>query len=334
MKVLFIGGTGIISIACTRLAIERGLDVYLLNRGQALTPPPPGAKVIHADIHDEQQTQSALDGKTFDVVANFLNFTPAHIERDLRLFHRTIGQYLFISSASAYQKPPTFFRITESTPLVNPHWQYSRDKIACEERLMAEHRANGFPVVIIRPSLTYGDTVIPLSVAPWTKSWTIVERMLKGKPILVHGDGTNLWTTTHNTDFAKGFVGLLGDMRAVGHAFHITSDEALSWNQHYEMVGAAIGVKPKLVHVASQTLVAADPKLEGTLIGDKIYSAVFDNSKIKSFVPDFVATTPFQRGIEQTIAHFKATPALRAIDPEFDPWCDRVIAAVEKISID
>ncbi len=241
MKVLFIGGTGIISTACTRLAAERGMDVYLLNRGETPGELPHGVTHVRADIHREDQARTALDGHRFDVVANFVNFTVEDVERDIRLFGHNAGQYIFISSASAYQTPPVNYRVTESTPLANPHWEYSRNKILCERRLMAEHRQSGFPAVIVRPSLTYGDTLIPLSVTSWTKSWSVVDRMLRGKPILIHGDGTSLMTSTHNSDFAKGFVPLLGDARVTGQAVHITSDEVLTWNQMYQAVAEAAG---------------------------------------------------------------------------------------------
>jgi nucleoside-diphosphate-sugar epimerase len=330
MKVLFIGGTGIISTACVKLAVTRGMDVYVLNRGKTRTTLPAEVNLIHADIHQEDQARAALKDHTFDVVTNFVNFVPAHIERDIRLFAGKAGQYLFISSASAYQTPPLNYRVTESTPLHNPHWEYSRNKIACEERLLAEYRRSGFPAVIVRPSLTYGDTLIPLSVTSWTQSWSPVDRMLRGKPIIIHGDGTNITTATHNTDFAKGFVGLFGDVRVLGHPIHITSDEVLTWNQHYQIVADAVGVKPKFVHVASDTLVALNPGLEGWLWGGFSHSAVYDNSKIKSLVPDFAATTTFKQGIGQTIEHFQRTADLRTVDQKFDKWCDGVVSAVEK----
>jgi nucleoside-diphosphate-sugar epimerase len=330
MKVLFIGGTGIISTACVRLAALRGMDVYVLNRGKTPANLPPQVKLIHADIQQEDQARAALRDQTFDVVANFVNFVPSDIERDIRLFAGKAGQYIFISSASAYQTPPLYWRVTESTPLHNPHWEYSRNKIACEERLVAEYRRGSFPAVIVRPSLTYGDTLIPLSVTSWTQSWSPVDRMLRGKPIIVHGDGTNLCTATHNSDFAKGFVGLFGDERVVGHPVHITSDEVLSWNQHYQIVADAVGAKPKFVHVASDTLVSLNPELQGWLRGGFSHSVVYDNSKIKSLVPDFVATTTFKQGIGQTIEHFQRTPELRSVDAKFDQWCDRVVATVQK----
>lgn len=331
MKVLFVGGTGIISTACTRLAAQRGMDVYLLNRGTTLAKLPPNVKLIQCDAHNEDQAKAALGNQTFDVVANFVSYTAEDVDRDIRLFRDRTAQFIFISSASAYQVPPVQYLITESTPLVNPHWEYSRNKIACEERLMAEHRRSGFPVTIVRPSLTYGDTLIPLSINSWTQSWSTVQRMLQGKPVLIHGDGTSLWVSTHNTDFAKGFVGLLGNVQTIGHAIHITSDEVLTWNQIYEIVAGAVGVKPKFVHVSSEMLAAFNPELGQWLLGCFAHCNVFDNSKIKSLVPDYVATTTFRQGVEQTIAHFRAEPKLQVVDEKFDQWCDRVVAAAEKM---
>ncbi len=327
MKTLFIGGTGVISSACTRLTAERGIDLHLLNRGRTPADLPAGVRLIAADITKEQETAAALSGHNFDVVANFINYTPADIERDLRLFRGKVGQYVFISSCSAYQKPLRDYRVTESTPLANPYWQYARDKIACEQRLTDEYRENGFPVTIVRPSLTYGDTLIPLSVNSKQRPWSVVDRMLKGKPVIVHGDGTGLWTCTHNSDFAKGFVGLLANDRAIGHAVHITSDEVLTWDQHYRTVADLAGVEPKLVHVPSEVLAAWDPHGRAGLLGDKAWSAVFDNSKIKGLVSGYAATTLYREGVARSIARFRADPRLLAIDDEFDRWCDVVIAA-------
>ena len=331
MKALFIGGTGIISAACVRLAAARGIEVHVLNRGKTAAKLPPDVTSIHADIQQEDHVRDALKDQTFDVVTNFVNFAPADIERDIRLFAGKTAQYIFISSGSAYQTPPVNWRITESTPLHNPHWEYSRNKIACEERLIAEYRRSGFPAVIVRPSLTYGDTLIPLSITSWNQSWSPVDRMLRGKPIIVHGDGTNLSTATHNSDFAKGFIGLFGDVRVLGHAIHITSDEVLSWNQFYQIVADAVGVKPKFVHVASESLVKMNPELDSWIFGGFGHSVVYDNSKIKSLVPDYVATTTFKQGIGQTIEHFQVSPHLRSVDAKFDEWCDRVVTAVENL---
>ncbi|MCJ7772037.1 MAG: SDR family oxidoreductase, partial [Desulfobacterales bacterium] len=284
MKVLFIGGTGIISTAVSKLAVEKGIELYLFNRGTHEEFLPKGAKVIKGDVHDKSAFAETLKGKTFDVVVDWLAFGLNDIEADIKVFKGNVGQYIFISSASAYQKPPAHWLVTESTPLANPYWQYSRDKIACEERLLAEYRDNGFPITIVRPSFTYGINAIPAAVNSWEKSWTLVDRMRKGKKIIIHGDGATLWTMTHNTDLAKGFIGLLGNVKALGQAFQITSDEVLTWNQIYKAIADAAGAELKPVYIPSDFIVKTNPDLEGPLFGDKTWCAVFDNSKIKSFV--------------------------------------------------
>jgi nucleoside-diphosphate-sugar epimerase len=329
MKVLFIGGTGLISTACTQLAVERGIDLYLLNRGNH-TALPAGAQALVADINDAAAVAAALEGQRFDVVVNWIAFTPAQIERDIELFRGRVGQYIFISSASAYQRPVSHFWITESTPLANPFWDYSRNKIACEDRLLRAMREEGFPATIVRPSLTYGDTQIPLAMNSWQMPYTIVARMRQGRPVIVPGDGTSLWPVTHNSDFAKGFVGLLGHQQAVGHAFHITSDEVLTWDQIYAATAAAAGAEAKIVHIAADFIAACLPDLKGSLIGDKCSSVVFDNSKIRRFVPDYCATTPFAKGIAQTIAWFDADPQRQQIDTAADQQWDMLIAAYEQ----
>jgi nucleoside-diphosphate-sugar epimerase len=330
MKVLFIGGTGIISTAVTQLAIEKGIDLYLFNRGQHKDFVPKGAKVIKGDIRDKSAFAKMLKGKTFDVVVDWLAYMPKDVETDIKVFKGSVGQYMFISSASAYQKPPTHWLITESTPLANPYWQYSRDKIACEDRLMAEYRNNGFPITIVRPSLTYGLTMIPAAINSWTKPWTILDRMRKGKKIIIHGDGTSLWTMTHNTDFAKGFVGLIGNIQTIGHAFHITSDEVLTWNQIYQAIADAAGVKLNAVYIPSDFIAKIDPDHAGTLLGDKACSEVFDNSKIKRFVPDFVATVPFSEGVKRSIEWFEADKSRCVVDADYNRFMGRLIAAYEK----
>lgn len=329
MKILFVGGTGIISTACTRRAIDQGMEVFLLNRGQRADVPP-GVTQLTADIQDSAAVTRAIAGHRFDAVVQWIAFTPIDIERDLALFHNNTRQYICISSASAYQKPVGYYRITESTPLANPYWDYSRNKIACEERLMRAYREAAFPCTIVRPSLTYGDTQIPLVVNSWQLPYTVVARMRQGKPVIVPGDGTSLWTITHNTDFAKGLVGLLGHQQAIGHAFHITSDEVLTWDQLYTAVATAAGVEANIVHIASDFITACLPGMTGSLLGDKAVSVVFDNSKIKQFVPDFCATTPFARGIQQTLAWFDADPARQQIDHEVDRQWDRLIAVYEQ----
>src|SRR5712692_631431 len=297
MKVLFIGGTGNISVSVSNLAVERGLDLFLLNRGREPVTIN-GAQTLLADITQPAQVQQALGDQRFDVVVNWIAYREPDIERDLNLFRNKCSQYIFISSASAYQKPLTHPVITESTPLANPHWQYSRNKIACEERLMRAYREEGFPITIVRPSHTY-DTRFPIGVGNWA-SYVIAKRMLEGKPIVVHGDGTSLWTLTHAEDFARGFVGLLGHPQTIGHAIHITSDFLLNWNQIHEQIGDALGVKPKLVHIPSEFIASVDPDTGAGLLGDKMYSAIFDNSKIKRLVPDYVARIPFHEGIRRT----------------------------------
>ena len=329
MKVLFIGGTGLISSACTRLAIERGIELFLLNRGNH-TGEVAGATNLMADIRDQAASARALAGHRFDAVVDWIAFAPEDIERDLALFRGNTSQYIFISSASAYQKPAGYYRITEDTPLANPYWVYSRNKIACEERLMRAYREDGFPMTIVRPSLTYGDTQVAMVVNSWQMPYTAVARMRQGKPVIVPGDGTSLWVITHNSDFAKGLVGLLGHQQAIGHAFHITSDEVLTWDQIYAAVAAAAGVEARIVHIASDFIVGCLPDMRGSLLGDKAVSVVFDNSKIKRFVPDFCATTPFARGIRQTLAWFDADSARQQIDGAADQRWDRLISAYEQ----
>lgn len=327
MKVLFIGGTGNISVSVSRLAVQQGVDLYLLNRGkQGITIE--GAYTRQADITQPAQVEAALGDHNFDVVVNWIAYTGADIERDLERFRGRCGQYIFISSASAYQKPLTYPLITESTPLANPYWGYSRDKIQCEERLLRAYREEGFPVSIVRPSHTY-DTRIPIAVGNWA-SYVIPKRMLEGKPIIVHGDGTSLWTLTHTDDFARGFVGLLGHPQAIGHAFHITSDFVLTWNQIYEQVGAALGVNPDLVHISSEFIAEIDPGTGAGLLGDKMWCALFDNSKIKQFVPDYVATIPFHEGIRRTLAWFQADEKRMEVLPEDDVQIERILTAYTK----
>jgi nucleoside-diphosphate-sugar epimerase len=329
MKVLFIGGTGLISIASTRLALQRGVELFLLNRGNR-GQAPAGATALTADIRDQAAARRALEGHTFDAVVNWVAYTAEDIERDIELFGGRTRQYIFISSASAYQKPVGHYLISESTPLANPYWQYSRDKIACEERLQRAYREQGFPITIVRPSLTYGDTQIPLVMNSWRMPYTAIARMRQGRPVVVPGDGTSLWPITHNTDFAKGLVGLLGHQQAIGHAFHITTDEALTWDQIYQAAAAAAGVEAQIVHIASDFIAACMPESSGGLIGDKSVSVVFDNNKIKRFVPDFCATTPFARGIEQTLAWFEADPARQQLDGEHDRQLDLLIERYQR----
>ncbi len=321
MRVLFIGGTGIISSACAPLAIERGIELYLLNRGSSARPTPEGARLLHADVRDPASVRAALGDLTFDSVVDWVAFTPEHVETDLALFGGRTRQFVFISSASAYQTPPSLLPITESTPLANPYWQYSRDKIACEERLTRAWRDDGFPVTIVRPSHTYDERTLPTH-----GGWTVVDRMRRGKPVLVHGDGTSLWVLTHHRDFARGLVGLLGNDQAIGHAFHVTSDELLTWNQIHEIVARAAGAEPKLVHVPSERIARYDADWGAGLLGDKAHSVIFDNTKIRRVVPDYRATIPFGRGAEEVIAWHDADPARRVVDAAADRLMDRIIA--------
>jgi len=326
MKVLFIGGTGKISSACTPLAVQRGHEVYLLNRGQTDRPVPNGVKVLTGDIRNPASARAALGDHKFDVVADWIAFTPEHIETDLELFRGRTGQYIFISSASAYQSPPVNLPVTESTPLDNPYWKYSQDKIACEDRLVRAYREEKFPITIVRPSHTYDRTMLPVQ-----GGWTVIDRMRKGQKVIVHGDGSSLWVLTHHTDFAKGFVPLLGNSRAIGEAFQITSDELLTWNQIHEILGRAAGApKPRIVHVPSDLINAFDPRWGAGLLGDKAASMVFDNTKIRRIAPDFVCTVPYERGAREVIAWFDADPKRQVVDHEFNKLTDRIIAAYER----
>lgn len=330
MNALLIGGTGTISMAITRLLAEKGWEVHLLNRGNRKAEVPQGVHWIQADISDEQAVAQILQGRHFDCVCEFIGFLPEQVERDIRLFEGKTSQYLYISSASAYHKPATDYRITEGTALANPYWEYSRNKIACEEVLMKAYREHQFPVTIIRPSHTYDNRNMPLGVHGDKGSYQVIKRMLQGKPVIIHGDGTSLWTMTHNWDFAKGYVGLMGNPHAIGEAFQITNDETLTWNQIYAAIARVLGVELKAFHVSSEFLAATGKyDLLGSLIGDKANSVVFDNSKLKRAVPDFVPTVRFEQGIRDTIENIMAHPELQTEDPEFDEWCDKVIEVVE-----
>ncbi len=321
MRILFIGGTGIISSACTRLAVERGIETHLLCRGQTRRPVPEAVRILTADIRDLESAQRALGKLEFDAVVNWVAFTPDHVERDLELFRGRVGQYVFISSASVYQTPPASLPVSESAMLDNPIWQYSRDKIACEERLVRAYRDEKFPMTIVRPSHTYDCTLLPPH-----GGWTVIERMRKGQPVVVHGDGSSIWTLTHHRDFAKGLVGLLGLDRAIGEVFHITSDEWLTWDQIHRTLARAAGTTATLVHVPSDVILQYDREWGESLLGDKTHSMIFDNSKIRRFVPEFVCTTPFARGAEEIIAWYDADPARRVVDERFASTVDRIIA--------
>ncbi len=327
MKVLFIGGTGIISRESALLAAARGIDLHLLNRGQRANDLPPSIKTIQGDYRGPiENLRAALADHCFDAVVNFIAFKPDDVARDIELFADRTQHYVFISSASVYQKPVSDYRITESTPLTNPYWQYSRDKIAAEESLNTAYRQSGFPITIVRPSLTYDRSQIPHVYGSWGKPWTMVGRILDRKPVVTPGDGSSLWVVTHARDFAKGLVGLLGNRSAVGHAFHITADDVFTWDQIYQTLGAVLGVEPIIKHITTDAIIAHDPGAEGSLRGDKSCSVVFDNTKIKRFVPDFAATTTLRAGVEESIAWFRADASRRAIDEKTNQNLDALIA--------
>ncbi|WP_440119215.1 SDR family oxidoreductase [Paenibacillus sp. QZ-Y1] len=331
MKALFIGGTGTISTAITNKLAEQGCELYLINRGNRNADLPAEVKVLQADINDEARVAELIADLDFDVVADFIAFVPSQLERDYRLFKDKTKQFIFISSASAYQTPLADYRITEGTPLSNPYWEYSRNKIACEDYLMKQYREHGFPVTIVRPSHTYGEQSVPLGVHGAQGSWQVLKRIRENKPVIIHGDGTSLWTITHNTDFAKGFIGLMGNIHAIGESVHITSDESVTWNQIYEIIAGVLGVKLHAVHVPSEFLAAcSDQDLRGGLLGDKANTVVFDNSKLKRLVPDFVATTRADQGIRSTMEYILEHPQLQTEDPDFDTWCDRVVGALDE----
>ncbi len=321
-KVLFIGGTGIISSACSRLAVELGFDLYLLNRGQTQRPIPQEAHVLHGDIRDRQSAEAALGGQSFDVVVDWVAYTPEHVQADVDLFRGRTSQYIFISSAAAYHVAPPALPITESTLLYNPYWDYAQAKIACEDLLKKVYQDERFPITVVRPSHTYDHSMLPVQYR-----YTAIDRMLKGKPVIIPGDGTSLWTLTHNTDFAKGFVGLLGNTRAIGEAVHITSDEWLTWNQIYQILADAAGANLDPIYIPSATINAHEPSWGDRLLGDKAVSKVFDNSKIKRLSPGFAATTPFGVGAREILDWYDEDPARKTIDPQADALFERLIAA-------
>ncbi len=332
-EALFIGGTGTISMAITRsLAQNEGWHLTLLNRGNRKADIPEGVDVINVDINDEEAAAKVLAGKSFDTVCDFIGFVPAQMERDYRLFKGKVKQFMYISSASAYNKLPADYRITEGTALANPYWEYSRNKIACEDFLMTKYRDEAFPVTIIRPSHTYDERSIPMGVHGSKGSYQVIKRMLDGKPVIVHGDGTSLWTMTFNEDFAKGFIGLMGNPHAYGEAFQITNDETLTWNQIYKTIADALGVEYKPYYVSSYFLAKVGKKydLEGGLIGDKSNSVVFDNSKLKKAVPGFAPSTRFEEGVRRCLDYIMSHEECQIEDPEFDRWCDDIIEALDR----
>ena len=333
MRILIIGGTGTISSAITRQLAASGQDLWLLNRGTRKQEVPAGVKQIVADISNEEEVERLLGDMQFDAVCEFIGFVPEQVERDIRLFKGRTRQYVYISSAAAYNKPASNHVINEGTTLANPYWEYSRNKIACEELLMKEYRENAFPVTIVRPSHTYCERSVPVSVHGPKGSWQVLKRMIDGKPVVVQGDGSSLWTLTWNEDFARGFIGLLGNPKAIGEAFQIMSDESLTWNQVYKCVADALGIAFHPYYVSSEFLAAVAPKeydFTGNLLGDKSVTVVFDCSKLKRVVPGFQATTRFHEGVRRCVAYLLSHPELQVEDEEFDAWCDQVIAAQEQ----
>jgi nucleoside-diphosphate-sugar epimerase len=333
MKILLIGGTGTISSAITRQLAEGGHELWLLNRGNRKNEVPANVRQVICDINDEAEVMRQTGAEVFDAVCEFIGFLPSQVERDIRLFTGRTRQYVYISSASAYNKPAASHVITEGTTLANPYWEYSRNKIACEELLMRTYREAGFPVTIVRPSHTYCERGVPVSVHGPKGSWQVLKRMMEGKPVLVQGDGSSLWTLTWNEDFARGFIGLLGNPKAIGEAFQIMSDEQLTWNQVYQSVANALGVTFKPYYVSSEFLAAVSPKaydFTGNLLGDKSVTVVFDCTKLKRAVPGFCATTRFDEGVRRCVAYLQSHPELQEEDPEFDAWCDRVIEVLEQ----
>ena len=323
MRVLFIGGSGIISSACARAAVGQGIELFALNRGLTTHRPlPDQVTVLHGDIRDPASARAALAGREFDAVVDWVAFTPGQVRADIELFRGRTGQYVFISSASAYQTPPSRIPVTESTPLRNPYWQYSRDKIGCEDLLTAAYREHGFPATIVRPSHTYDKTLVPFD-----GGWTVLGRMRQGKPVVVHGDGTSLWTLTHHEDFARGFVPLLGHPRVIGEAFHITSDDVLTWDQITHALAAALGVTADIVHVPSDVIATADPEWGAGLLGDKTHSMVFDNSKLRGVVPGWRALIPFERGAREIVRWYLEDPSRQQTDARIDEAMDKLAGA-------
>lgn len=325
LSVLILGGTGTISTEVVRRAAAVGHRVTVLNRGQSAASGrpalPPDVRLLTADVRDTAAVRDAIGPQDFDVVVDFLGFVPDHVRGDIELFSDRVGQYVFISSASAYQTPPARLPVTESTPLRNPFWRYSRDKIACEDLLTATYRNSGFPITIVRPSHTYDPTMVPFD-----GGWTVVDRMLRQLPVIVPGDGTSLWTITHHTDVARALVGLFGQTRALGEAFHITSDEAPTWNELYRTIGRAAGVEPNLLHVPSESIAGMDADLGAALLGDKANSMIFDNSKIRALVPGWHAEVPFAQGAREIVAWHRADPSRQRIDPQMNALFDRIAA--------
>jgi nucleoside-diphosphate-sugar epimerase len=327
LRVLFIGGSGIISSACSRVAVENGIELFVLNRGASTTRSlPPQVTTLRADIREPAAVREKIRDLDFDAVVDWVAFTPAQVQNDIDLFDGRTRQYVFISSASAYQTPPARLPVTESTPLRNPYWQYSRDKIACEDLLITAYRERGFPATIVRPSHTYDKTLVPFD-----GGWTVLGRMLAGKPVIVHGDGTSLWTLTHHQDFARAFVPLLGQPRTLGEAIHITSDDVLTWNQIAETLATALGVAAHVVHVPSDAIAAADPEWGASLLGDKAHSMMFDNTKVRALVPGWRAVIPFEQGAREIVDWHLADPARQVTDTVLDRLMDKLAASASTV---
>ncbi|MCF8262168.1 MAG: SDR family oxidoreductase [Melioribacteraceae bacterium] len=316
MKILMIGGTGIISSAVTKLCLEKGYDVFLLNRGESRKLPD-GAKHIKADIRKQNEVKVLLEDHKFDSVVDWISFTREHAENDFELFRNRTKQFIYISSASAYLKPVKSLPVKEDFPLGNPVWEYSRNKIAGESFLTEKRLSEDFPVTIVRPSHTYDKTKIPLP-----GYWTTLKRMIDGKPIIIHGDGTSLWTLTHTNDFAKGFLALIGNESAIGETYNITSDEYLTWDEICKTMAAAINVIPKIVHVPSDIILKYDREWGEGLLGDKAYSMIFDNTKIKSLAPEFKSEVSFEKGAKEIVMWYLENKERQIVDIEKDKLMD------------
>ncbi|MFT7560599.1 MAG: nucleoside-diphosphate-sugar epimerase [Flavobacteriales bacterium] len=322
MKILFIGGTGNISMASSKRLLAAGHDLWLLTRTGACAELP-AARCLKADINDASAIEHLLCGHEWDVVVNWIAFTADDITRDVALFSGSTQQYVFISSASCYQNPSDEVWIREGRRLDNPYWEYSQNKILAEQALMQAYEQSGFPATIVRPSLTY-ERVIPLSLGAFNE-YTTVARIKAGKEIVVPGDGNALWTLTHSQDFAQGICGLLGNRQAIGEDFHITSDEFLSWNQIYSITAEVLGCEARIVHVTSDTICALEPRYRGTLLGDKSHSALFDNRKIKLYVPEFAAKISYRDGIRSTLAWFEEDQDRQRVDIQTDAFIEQLI---------
>jgi nucleoside-diphosphate-sugar epimerase len=326
-NILFIGGTGIISSACSPLVLEHGDNLFLLNRGQSFRPVAKGAQVTRADIRQEPGAVArAIREHHIDVVVDWIAFHPEDIQRDVDACSGHVEQYVFISSASAYAKPVPHLPITEETPLDNPFWEYSRNKAACEALLLKARDDHDFPMTIVRPSHTYDQTLLPFH-----GGWTIVDRMRRGKPVIVHGDGTSLWVLTHHRDFAIGFVGLLGHPATIGEVFQITSDELLTWNAIFAQVAEVADAELKAVHIPSDVIAKYDERWGASLLGDKAHSVIFDNSKIRRLVPGFNPQIPFSEGSREIVAWYDANPQFKVVGDETNRLHDQIIADFQAI---